>query len=183
MVTPISASAVMLRRWTSPNGVSRATSTSLRRSLRVTSAARMSRFSAYPWQMPASVSCCTARPPYLPSRTYRWQWLRRCCRCRACGRPAHARSFPFMPVSSRRTLSRLAGDEVDFPILFFPHGLKQRDAQDRPAGLRSVLRQDVFSWCYPLSEALVRPVIQGCVPERFRRRRPTRARDASLRLR
>ena len=105
MVTPISASAVMLRRWTSPSGVSRATSTSLRRSLRVTSAARRSRFSAYPWQMPASVFMLhgtTAMPsvskvplamaaPMLPMSCVR--------------KASPARSVPLMPVSSCRTRS------------------------------------------------------------------------------
>ena len=92
-------------------------------------------------------------------------------------RSAHAGFFV------QDALTRLAGDEVDFPILFSPHGLKQRDAQDRAAGSAQSYDKTFFHGVILLAEALVCPVIQGCAPERFRRRRPARAEDASLRLR
>lgn len=66
-------------------------------------------------------------------------------------RPAHAGFF------AQDALARLAGDEVDFPILFFPHGLKQRDAQDRPAGSAQSHDKTFFHGIILLSEALVRP--------------------------
>ena len=92
-------------------------------------------------------------------------------------RSAHAGFF------AQDALTRLTGDEVDFPILFSPHGLKQRDAQDRAAGSAQSYDKTFFHGVILLAEALVCPVIQGCAPERFRRRRPARAEDASLRLR
>ena len=48
MIAPISASASMLRRWMACSGVSRAISTSLRRSFSTTSAARVSRLELMP---------------------------------------------------------------------------------------------------------------------------------------
>lgn len=52
MIPPISVIAVMLRRWARVSGVSRAISTRVRRSLRVTSAARPIR----PEEVPVAIS-------------------------------------------------------------------------------------------------------------------------------
>ena len=55
ITAPILLSSCMLRRWMVEKGHSRTASTSLRRSFRVTSAARSSRLSLYPVAMPATV--------------------------------------------------------------------------------------------------------------------------------
>ena len=70
-MAPISVAAVMLRRWARLNGVSRTISSSLRRSLSVTSAARVSRLSEKPCATEASVfieqgATTMAEVPKLP---------------------------------------------------------------------------------------------------------------------
>lgn len=91
-----------------------------------------------------------------------------------------ARSVPLMPVSSCRTRS-LASLVTRWTSQSFSLRMASSSETHRiaPAGSAQSYDKTFFHGVILLAEALVCPVIQGCAPERFRRRRPARAEDAS----